>query len=408
VKKSAPVLEWGSTHPQKKEPCIFHRWCIGFTLGLGLLAGPPTSARTQAWVLALDGRGAMVGDLRPDEFQVKVEGKPRPLLQVKTPAQTADAAQSWVLVFEPIRDTNARATAFVAAADFLTKVPEGDRVFIVARGKDSLEALLPGLSLRRGAWAEALAKVPELLPEALVGMPKETLQGLGFQASFTDASDGAAGQEALTALLARFKTGAPGWAKGTIDQRGINVLDRLNLSSRGFVTGVLATITRESKALASIFELVAPIPGQKHLVVFSRCEADDMCHPFVKRATGQKFARERGDEGGPAETAELALRDMTIRQADLKARAVAAGITLYSVAGPGQNVLGHIGTIAPATGGIGFPLTAGTEAQFGQGIQVFGSRYLVQWSEDSAPAAPALLDLTTTRKGVKLIVQAVR
>ncbi len=145
---------------------MFHRCCFGMILGMSLLAGQPSQPRNQAWVLALDGRGALVGDLKVEEFRVKVAGKPRTLAQVKTPAQTADAAQSWVLVFEPIRDTNMRAAAFVAAADFLTKVPDGDRVFIVARGKDTLESLMPGFSLRRGLWAEALAKVPAMLPEA--------------------------------------------------------------------------------------------------------------------------------------------------------------------------------------------------------------------------------------------------
>jgi hypothetical protein len=247
-----------------------------------------------------------------------------------------------------------------------------------------------------------------MLPEGLVGVPKETLQGAGFRAAFTDVSDGAPGQEALNALLTRFKTSTPGWAKGTVDQRGVNVLDRLNFNNPMFVTGLLATITRESKALGSVLDLVAPVSGQKHVIVFSRCESDDMTHPNVKRAMNQKFKREHGDVGGPAESATLANRDMTILQMDLKAKAVTSGITLYSVAGPGQNVVGHIGTIAPATGGFAFPLNSGIETQFGQGIQVFGSRHFIQWTEEGIPGAPATLDITTTRKDVKLISQSQR
>jgi len=387
---------------------MFHRHCFGMILGMSLLAGQPSQPRNQAWVLALDGRGALVGDLKAEEFRVKVEGKPRPLVQVKTPAQTADAAQSWVLVFEPIRDTNMRATAFVAAADFLTKVPDGDRVFIMARGKDTLESLMPGFSLRRGLWAEALAKVPAMLPEALVGSSKNTVQGAGFQASFADAADGAPGQEALTALLAKFRGGSPGWAQGTTDQRGVNVLDRLNLNSPGFIAGLLATVGREGNVLGSLLDQLAPIPGQKHVVVFSRCEADDLTHPNVKRAVSQNFKREKGDLGGPAESAALATRDMTLLQAELKAKAVTSGVALYSVAGAGQNVMGHIGTLAAATGGFAFPLTAGLEAQFGQGIQVFGSRYLVQWSEEGTMGGPASLEITTTRKDVKVLAQSLR
>lgn len=389
---------------------MFHRWCIGLILGAGLVAAPPAPVRTQAWVLALDGQGGMVGDLKPGDLEVKVGGKVRPVVELRTPAQTADAAQSWVLVFEPIRDTAMRAIAFTAAADFLTRVPEGDRVLIIARGKDSLESLMPGFSLRRSLWAEALAKVPDLLPESLVGSPQETLQGAGFNAAYADASDTPAGQEALTALLNRFRSGTPAWAKGTTDQRGINVLDRLNFNNPMLVAGMLATISREMKALESVMAHVAPLAGQKHMVVFSRCESDDMAHPSVKRAATQSFKRERGDGGGPAESATLANRDMTILQMSVKAKAVASGVTLYSVAGAGQNILGSIGNITTATGGFAFPLGNGLDAQFGQGIQVFGSRYLLRWADDGAtaasPAASPALEITVKRKGVKVLAQA--
>lgn len=386
---------------------MLHRWFIGLALGVVLAAGQP-APRTQAWVLALDERGGLVGDLKAEEFKVRVDGKVRPVLSVKTPAQTAEASQSWVLVFEPVRDMGVRAAVFLAAADFLTKVPQGDRVLIVARGKDSLESLMPGLSVRRAQWAEALARVPDLLPESFVGSPKETLQGMGFQAAFTDQADGDAGQDALNSLLARFRTSPSGWARGTQDQRGITILDRLNFNNPSFVTGLIATVGRESKALESVLDLVSVVPGQKHVVVFSRCEADDMAHPAVKQAMTQQFRREKGDAGGPAETASLVNRDITLMQASLKAKAGVTGVTLYSVAGAGQNVTGHVGAIAPATGGYAFPLTSGLEARFGQAIQVFGSRYLVQWPEDGVPAKPVPLEVETTRKGVKLFVQRLR
>ena len=392
---------------------MFQRHCIGMILGASLLAAQPApgakvQTRTQAWVLALDERGGLVGDLKPEEIQVKVAGKARPLVQVKTPAQTAEAAQSWVLVFEPIRDPGYRATAFVAAADFLSKVPDGDRVLIVARGKDSLEALMPGFSLRRALWAETLAELPDFLPETFVGVSKESLQGQAFQAAFTDASDGPAGQEAVTGLLAKYRAGATGWAKGTTDIRGVRVVDRLNLDNPMLVAGMLATVGRETKVLLSLFDQVAAVPGQKHVVVFSRCEADDLSSPEIRKAMSTKFKRIKGDSGGPAEAAVLIHRDMIIYQNQLKERAVVDGLTVYSVAGTGQNVIGHLGNVAPGTGGYIFPLSSGLELSFGQGIQLFGSRYLVQWQEDAPPADPAEVALSTSRKGVKLIAQALR
>jgi len=387
---------------------MFHRWCIGLFLGASLVAGQPSQARTQAWVLVMDGRGAVVGDLKADEFRVKVDGKVRPITQAKTPAQTADAAQSWVLVFEPIRDLNYRASAFLAGVDFLTKVPDGDRVFIVARGKDSLESLMPGFSVRRGAWAEAMAKLPDMLPESLVGISKATLQGAGFQAAFADATDGAPGQEALNVLLARFQAGALGWAKGTNDLRGVKVLDRLNFDNPMFVRGLFSTVERESKVLEAVLDQIATVPGQKHVIVFSRCESDDLSHPEITRAMTKKFVREKGDAGGPAETATVVHRDMSILRTDLQNKAVVDGVTLYSVAGSGQNVTGFIGSIAPYTGGLAFPLGSNPDAQFGQGIQVFGSRYLVQWSEDGLPSGPVALEVSTTRKDLRVMAQTFR
>ena len=81
---------------------------------------------------------------------------------------------------------------------------------------------------------------------------------------------------------------------------------------------------------------------------------------------------------------------------------------LFSVAGPGQNIVGHIGTIASATGGFAFPLADGVENTFGHSIQIFGSRYLVQWAEEGTPSGPGSLEISTGRKGLRLLVQATR
>lgn len=385
---------------------MFHRWCIGLTLGITLAAGQPTP-RTQAWVLALDERGGLVGDLRPEELEIRVGGKTRPLTELRTPAQTADMPQSWVLVFEPIRDTTTRAVAFTAAADFLTRVPDGDRVLLVARGKDSLESLLPGLTGDRAAWASALEKVPGMLPETLSGIPKGQLGGLGFDPSMKAAPGDPGGQDKLAALLARFQNGGTSWAGGTADQRGRTALDRLNLNDSMLVSSLVQISGREMATLESILEQMASIPGPKHMIVFSRCEMDDLVHPSIRSAMNRKFTRTRGDLGGPAETATLAIRDVTIQQQRVKDTAASSGVMLYSVAGAGPNLVGNIGTIAADTGGYCFPLRSELERQFGQGIQIFGSRHLLQWSADEASPHPAPLEIKSKRKGVKLIAPTV-
>ena len=46
--------------------------------------------------------------------------------------------------------------------------------------------------------------------------------------------------------------------------------------------------------------------------------------------------------------------------------------------------------------------------QFPQGIQVFGSRYLLQWTEEGAVKAGAALNITVARKGLKVVTQTER
>jgi hypothetical protein len=394
-------------HPSSKakEAGMSHRWCFGLALCAALTAGQPAPADTrQAWVLALDATGGVVNDLKPEEFQIKVDGRSCMISEVKAPGQTAEAPQSWILVFEPIRDFRFRVTAFRAAVDFLENIPEGDRVQIVARGKDSLESLMGGLSARRSLWAEAMAKVPPMLPEELVGSPKETLQGAGFNPSFTDESDGEAGQQKLMELAARFRVAPAGWAGGTPENRNLDVLQRLGFNDPMHIRAVVLTVGHEMKALESLVETFSSVPGQKHLVVFSRCEADDLAHPAVKQAVFRKFKRQKDDLGGPAESASLANRDMVLIQSSLKTKVLASGVMVYSVAGEGAAWNGNLGGTAQLSGGYAFSLRDGLENRFGKNMQVFGSRYLVTWVQSaSVPDRTVPDEIRTSRKGVRLL-----
>lgn len=381
--------------------------CLGLTLTSCLLAAPPT--KTELWVLALDGKGALVGDLKASDLELKVGGKSVVITAVKTPDQTASLPQSWVLIFEPIRDTAFRALAFQAALDVLTKVPEGDRVLIVTRGKETFETLMPGFSEKRALWAEAMAKVPERLPEGLTGNSAPEIQGAGFDPAYRDAADGQAGQDVLNRLQATWKAAPSGWSKGSRDQRSVGVLDRLNFNQPGFVYSLVASVVKEGQALGHLMDRLAPISGLKHVVVFSRYDADDLVNPAVKKAaTSTDFKRRSGDAGGPAESASYATREMSLLQEQVKNRANAAGLALYTVAGSGQNVTGFVGGVAQATGGYTYPLTAGIEFQLGQALQVFGSRHLVQWSEAAPAPSGAGLDLSSRRPGVRLIAPTQR
>jgi hypothetical protein len=48
----------------------------------------------------------------------------------------------------------------------------------------------------------------------------------------------------------------------------------------------------------------------------------------------------------------------------------------------------------------------GLEDRFGQAIQVFGYRYLVTWTGGGMQGKPSALEISTSRKDVKILAQA--
>ncbi len=397
----------------------FNRACFVTLAGVALFAGDVQGPRHQAWVLVLDSKGNVVPDLKANEFQVKVAGADCPVVKLQNPGETGTMAQSWILVFEPIRDMRFRAQAFAAASDFLSQLPEGDRALVIVRSPAEFQSLMPGLTAKRADWAQAMRQVPDLVPEKLMGSPDPAIKGKGFDPAYTAASDGVPGQNAILVVMKAFqadKADKGTLSKGTMEQRGMGAIQRLNFADPTGVSTQVKAIGMDVKGLEAIMQALASIPGQKHMIVFSRNEMDDMTNPAIKRSGGDDIRNPTRDVMGggnigsayQAETASKASGEMIVYQSSLKAKALASGVTLYSVAGQGQDFKGNVGFIAAATGGFGFTFGPNMGIQFAQGIQAFGSRYLLDWSESGDAKSGASLSITTTRKGLKVIAQTER
>jgi hypothetical protein len=194
------------------------------------------------------------------------------------------------------------------------------------------------------------------------------------------------------------------------------------------------------RALGVLFLALAAQAENPQVVLFSRFEADDIASPEMANLTTQfsgqvddsnsdhdgiykwassaggdgtstigNFQRMKGDNGGPAEFAALAVRDTTQARETLKNVIGHSGITLHSVAGTSPGFLGNLGRISQETGGYAFPFNSTMVARLASTLQSFNARYELTWAGgDLSPAKPSSLDISVTRKDVKLFAPRLR
>lgn len=374
-----------------------------------LLAQVPSPTTRSAWVLAVDEHGVIPDNLGIEEWKVQVAGRDVAVKKVETPRVTGVVPQNWVIVFEPILDPSYRMSAFQAAAQFLLNLAEGDRVILVARSREGLVPLTPGLTLDRSAWVKGLEKLPSTLSTSFDGTPGVISPALVELKETGSISVNEMSKEALFSALKGFHGNLPKAIRDSphnqTDPKGLRMIDRLGFDSPSAVRAKLQVVTLEMLSLERLITSLGKLSGPNHCVVFSRNDSDDFTHQSVKSAVHQKFTRTRGDEGGPAESAELAIRDMTLIQDSIRKAAIAGSVTLYSVAGNGLTFRGNLGTVAESTGGFAYTFDAQLPVRFGEGLLAFGSRYRLTWEEVVPPPAAGLLDLSikSTRSGMKLI-----
>jgi len=381
-------------------------------------------------VLAFDAKGALVQDLKAEEFKVVDSGEAVKVQKLQGPAVTSQEPGQWVFLFEPVRDPNHRLAAVRAAAEFLDTFAAGDKALIIVRSKEAFTCLTPGLTAQRTRWAAARNQLPDLHLENLTNALEPSKALAGFTPGFQDGPLPAGDATALAPVLNDLRQGAPRFLTGTRDVRGSTAMQRLNFDNAPTVASRVRVVLGEMASLGEVFKALEPLAGPKQVVIFSRFDADDTTSPEILTAstkysgapgakrmvaggggssTFNQFTRSVDDQGGPAEYASLLVRDTTLARERLQTLIAHTGITLHSVAGNGPAWMGNLGRVALNTGGYAFPLTPATPAQLPAVLQFFNARYELTWlGPVPAPGVPLKLEISTTRKGIKIMAPTLR
>jgi hypothetical protein len=368
------------------------------------LAGAEGQDALRLKVLPLDAKG-VVGDLLPGDWKVQVGGKDAVVLAQRTPAQTGQEGQKWVFVLLPIRDQDFRQLMLHTIATFMATLPPSDAVLVVLKSAKGLQCLTPGFTTRPSLWAKALDVAVTDLHGGLEG-DAETVFTL-------PASPKGEPQEDMTAITA-FLTALPGkkMEKRVEDQvsRRKSVMDSYGVDSLGsqakLVTGVLGSIEKMAGTLAQV-------PGEKHVIILSRNEVDDLANPVWGQQVARMSAGGTRGLGRNEVTAgrdvlntrlqtELMIRDVSLARAALRDTVAGLGLTIHSVGGSGLNYTGAFEDVALASGGNAFRMENELPARLTQALTVWAARYELQVALPKGTFRPAKISVETTRKGLKL------
>lgn len=374
-------------------------------LSLAMSAGGPEAPSFR--ILPLDTKtGAALQDLKPEELRVKLGGETRKVTRVDPPK--AEVPVRWILLFEPIRETSYRGLAFLAAAEFLRQLPEGDEVLLVAREKELYRPLGTRFSLNKETLAQQFLTLPDRVPEFLNTPCKSELQAIDGGPAEA-AGDITKGNRAFEAIVQRISTNAQKFAKGLNDPKGSKGMDRTLWTPAAEIIRVEMT-----KSFPAFVDQLAALPGDKHLVIFSRNEADELTRPDFLNAgwTKQQVrpdprklgeARNAGNYvDTPNDNATTAAREVLTSRETLKERVSRHDLMIHSVAGVGQNIIGFMGDVAPITGGQVFTFINGLEQTLPGAL--LGYRDCLQVTlEGSTGSKPSKLEIEVTRGNVKLI-----
>jgi hypothetical protein len=343
-------------------------------------------------VLALGDKG-VVEDLAMADWKIEVNGKAGKVLAQQVPAQMGKLGQRWAFILMPVRGPEFRAMALETIATFMTSLPASDSVLVVFRTAKGLECLTPGFTTRPSLWAKALDTLAKDLGGTLKGSPD---QKVVLPASPSGEKE--EGMEPVTAFLTRL-------AKTTMEKRsedastpGLGIMDTYPTSALG--TFGAATV-RELANLEQLAQDIAQVAGEKHLVLFSRNEIDDMANPVWGRMVGANNARGNSTSNGIMQ-AEAMIRDVTLAQEALKKRLTGLGLDLHSVATPGASYSGAFGMMAQATGGNNYAFNADLAKRLPQLLPLWAMRYQLAVALPAGSPRPSTISIDSPRKGVKL------
>lgn len=352
--------------------------------------------------LPLGDRGVVPG-IQAGAWKVKVAGKDAPVVGMRTPEQMGQARQKWAFVLMPLRDPEARRLALQAVATFMTTLPATDSVLLVMRTSDGLVPLTPGFTTRPSLWAAALDRASKELPGRLKGSPDPA-----FTLPPTPASEPEEGMQPVQGFLAR--VGSMDLQRSTDD----------SMNARRSLTEVYAvedmasqtkTVAAAVAGLEKLADALAKEPGEKHLVLFSRNEVDDLSNPFWgQRVSKMPAGGLRGgssimpgrDVQNTRLTTEMMIRDVSLAIRAFNARIAADGLTLHAVGGTGEGFGGAYAEVATASGGFRYNLTPDLPARMGQLLPLWAATYELKVDLPAGVARPADVSVEAPAKGVKL------
>lgn len=370
----------------------------------------------QVKILAMNEKG-VVGDIGPQDWKLQVGGKDAKVLAQRSPAEVSKEGQKWAFVLLPMRGSDIRALSIQAIAEFMKDLPPSDSVLLVMRSSKGLECLTPGFTTRPSLWAAGLKRAYQELPTRLAGNAPPT-----FVLPPPPANEAGEGMEPVLAFLKELAAAPPQRSADEVAGRARSIMEDYPTNELG---GVTKMAQEALLSLENLGEAVAKVGGEKHLVVFSRNEVDDLANPVWARSVSSMAGgglKDQGSRGGkplglgtdpnaeynPKVHTTLMIKDMVLALESLKAKYANLGMTLHSVGGSTAAYGGALSAIAMNTGGFSFRFGTTLVPQFAQLLPLWASRYELSVAVPGGQARPASIDVSLPRKGLNLFWPKVR
>lgn len=357
-------------------------------------------------LLPLDTRtGMAIADLRPAELSVKLGGETRKVQRIEPFAP--EVPVRWILLFAPFQEVRHRAVAFLAAAEFLRQIPEGDQALLIVRDAEGYRAMAPHFSLDRNTWCQQLMLVPGLLPEHLRSAAKSGVSMKVAEGQVEAAGDAQAGAAAAQALVKHIEADPLAFAKGTADRPFRFNTTGQNEAFWQDAAPQSKVIQAEMESVAGLLGQLAGLPGDKHLVVFSRNEADLFLRPDLAAARWEKRIVGRTVVNTSSEYQDIALKPILLARERLKELLRGTGLMLHSVAGGSPRAQGFFGEVALSTGGQAFAVGNGLEGQLPGALLAYRNCLLVTL-EGAQPDRGLKVEVQCSRPNTKVIAPRLR
>lgn len=339
--------------------------------------------------------GATVEDLTPRDWSIKVDGKEQVLTSQRGPAEISNQAQSWVLVFLPIESPQMRKLALGSALTLMQSLPQGDRVLVVTRNAKGLECLTPGFTALPSHWAKAIRALMNDLPAGLLGNSSEP-----FVLPEAAAAEPLEGKEGLTALEKELAAAELRRFPQDLGYRP-SLHDQYPATSLG---GFTESVKRVFNSMELMGDVISRVPGEKQMVIWSRCEVDDLANPQWQQIRNKIPAmNSRLAENNPALQIDLMMKDIKVSREHLKNRFARLGLTVHSVGGTSLNYSGAFSETAIASGGQNFRFEATLPGRLSAVMGSWAAHYELTVSVPSTKEHPHEIALSANRDGVRVI-----